>query len=242
MFGGNKKKLTATKSGIRVIPKTRRESFLPSDKAWLESKPKIEPGEYVGEGAQGVVYTVKGNPNMIVKVPKPFKHPMLGKYQNTSSRRREVIREDEDDFNEEWQKYVELDLYDEPLIIPTKAIKVKSVQVKGSFPGLVRPKVTIIGLGSKRHVPTDEEFEQIRQKLILLSARGITLTDGLQIGIDRIGRIQLYDTGFIQDRTPKRAAQKNQVMWEWLLAQFDKSIAQYGMINPSGRGGARYLS
>jgi len=234
MFG-DKKKLVANRKGIKLIPKTKRESFLPSDKEWLESKPKIEPGEYVGKGGQGAVYTVKDRPSMVVKVPLPYKYS-----DRTPSERAKYIRQEKDEFLEEWDNYNSLSLEDEPLIIPTKQIKITGDRVKGSFPGLVRPRVKVIGHNA--YIPTDEEFEQIRQKLIALSARGLTLRDGLQVGVDRAGRIQLYDLGYIQDRSPKRAAQKNQRTWESFLMYFRKSPSQYGMINPSGRGDDKYLS
>lgn len=236
MFG--KKRMVATKKGIKLIPKSKRESFLPSDKEWLDTNPKIEPDEYLGHGVQGAVYTVKNRPNMVVKVPIPYKYS-----GRTPSERQKYIRQGYNEIREEWEKYESLSLEDDPLIIPTKQIKITNHRVKGSFPGLVRPKVKPVAqYGSFGYKITDAEIEQLRQKLIALSARGIVLSDGLQVGVDRKGRIQLYDLGFIEDRTPKVAAQKNQEQWELFLEGLGKSVIKYGMINPSGCGGAKYLS
>ena len=66
-----KKKLTVTKNGIRLISKhpVRRIDFDVEDREWLVNN-EVKPDEYIDEGYFGSLYTVKGNPSFVVKVPR----------------------------------------------------------------------------------------------------------------------------------------------------------------------------
>jgi len=242
-------KLTATKSGIRVIPKVKRESFLPADEKWLATHSEVQLGKFIGEGTQGSVYTVKGRPSLVVKIPAG--------YNNVKS-------EDELNFNQRarrWNLYKEIKDVEkfgsEPLIIPSKAVTIKN---KHGFevPGIVRPRVKTIIDYTKRYTNkypsglsdlTDVEIEQVRQKVIALSKKGILLKDGLQVGRDRRGRIQLYDVGgIIQDGDTAKDIRYtfdfNQGHWEnflYLVGRlgdddgYDEVFKKYGMIKMVSR-------
>lgn len=213
-------KLTANRKGIRLIPKDkkRRESWLPEDKAWLDTNPEIIPDTKIGAGAYGDVYTVRGNGNIVVKIPEPDDH--------TAN-------------DEEWNSYESLSLDREPLMIPIKSKKV------GSANWLIKPRVKEIGYKTKHHKPTDTELEQIRRKLITLSHHGLYCDDGLQLGIDRAGRILMFDLGVMHDTTPTEAAKRNNKDWMNLLTILNKIVVidrvgyvdttKYGIVNLNER-------
>lgn len=243
-------KLTATKSGIRVIPKAKRESFLPSDKVWLETNPKIEADKFVNSGTRGSVYTIKGNSNLVVKVPRGFEYVKSGDVLEEKQARARDDIEDEITTIDKMAKH--------ELIIPSKAVTIKN---KAGFdiPGIIRPKVKIIADPTNPKPSglkdlTDTEIEQLRQKIISLSEKGILIRDGLQVGRDRKGRIQLYDVGGIEKYSNKfegpeyvrqYAFHYNQNEWRFFLQQVgvirycgsrrcsaDTAFKKYGRIEP----------
>lgn len=173
-------KLTATKSGIRLV-KPRRESFLPSDKEWLDNNPNIEPGDFVNEGTRGSVYGVKGNSNLIIKVPRGFEYVKSGDVlEYKQARARDDIEDEINTVNK---------LGNNELLIPSKAVIIKN-RVGFDIPGIVRPKVKIIADPTNSKPSglkdlTDAEIEQLRQKVISLSEKGILIRDGLQVGRDK---------------------------------------------------------
>lgn len=215
-------KLTATKSGIKVT-KQKRESFLPADEKWLSAHSEVQLGKYIGEGTQGEVYTVKGRPSLVVKIPVGFKDIKAEEELNYHQRAKR------------WGLYREIkgieEFGHEELFIPSKSTNVKN---KHGFniPAIIRPRVkTIIDYTKKEWMGqtpsglealTDTEIEQIRQKVIAVSKKGILLKDGLQIGRDRAGRIQLYDIGGVEKyasaaKDIRYAFKFNQGHWENFL-------------------------
>jgi hypothetical protein len=187
-------------------PKNRRrqEEFTPSDTAYLESHSKLKPSQYVASGHCGDVYLVSGNKNLVIKTPK---HMLNNKKSTalTSSERKKYLEWKEDDMNDEISAYKNYDLNKLPLFAPSKVINIKSDFDGKDYACIVRPKVTPVMRHNKYDEPevdpwvkkrlTDAKLEQLRRDLIRISHLGISLEDGLQIGMDTSGRLLIYDAG-----------------------------------------------
>lgn len=208
-------KLTATKSGIKV-KSMKRESFLPSDKEWLAGNPKISLGNKLGEGRNGAVYEIKGNPNLVGKVPRGF--AAEDKYTNRDMDGRTMWGRM--GIAEEYKSHLNQGLEKQPLFTPTiefnLGVKTRSGKL---YKGLIRPKVTVINdntisqrLSNATKI-TRSQLEKIRQALIKWSEQGLYMFDGLQIGIDRVGRPIQYDAGFLKRSTVNEAFENNNKQW-----------------------------
>jgi len=227
-------KLAATKSGIKIIPKVKRESFLPADEKWLSTHSEVKLGKFLGEGTQGSVYTVKGKPSLVIKIPVGYN---------------EVKAEEDLDYRQRARRY---NLYQEiedadkfgsePLIIPSKATTIKN---KHGFevPGIIRPRVRVIADPTNKTPSglkdlTDVEIEQLRQKVISLSEKGILLKDGLQVGRDRQGRIQLYDIGNIEKYSNRFESLEyiKQYVFDYNQNKWRFFLHRVGIIRYSGSG------
>jgi hypothetical protein len=158
-------------------------------------------------------------------------------------------------YEKESRAYKYLDLNNEPLFIPTKEVEVKS---QHGWQGLVRPKLTMITdqesrvSSQKLRGITDAQIESLRRKVINLSHKGFSFTDGLQIGKDVRGRLLLYDSGYFKRYTEGSSEPfyENQSEWiaflrkigkikgkEWInygeptADDYHEAIRRYGTIN-----------
>ena len=231
-----KKKLTlnsivSQKARSNPKNKKRQEGFLPVDLAYLNSNPSIEAGKSIGFGDKANVFEVKGNRNLVMKVPK-----------GNDSWLRDLVDEEGDQFNR-------FGLHNEPLFIPTKVIYVGDDE--DSYPILVRPKVAPITDYTGKVKPqnlkrvTKSLLEAIRRKLIDLSWKGFAIHDGLQLGLDKAGRPLLYDFGGLEKFAPsdKMAFKVNNEQWFYFLRKVtNKVICEsdmvtygYGTVNANER-------
>jgi hypothetical protein len=231
-------RLTSSKDGIKLVTNIPDHGFLPEDKKWIETHPNIEPDEFIGSGEFGAAYTVKGNKNLVVKVPKGYEDC------DTSDPkwRRKFIKETEYPIKNEWSNYVRFSLDREALIIPMIAMQVGNPEKDGcKFMGLVQPRVKPIGHLAGHYKPTDKELELIRQQLITLSYHNIVPLDS-ELGVDRKGRFFYYDLGSVDEVSEAAAFECNQ--WEWkglllILGKYSSSghydIEKYGEVKPNSR-------
>jgi len=246
VFG--KKKLVASASGIKIIPKAKRESFSPSDKAWLKSQKEIQLGERLGEGIAGEVFTIAGNDKLVIKVPRGYR-----KNNKFNQPEREyLVKHTQDDILIEASFYNKHKLHNEDLFIPSKIVKLPKRQSLGNRKvfGIVRPRIEQLTEGGSGRVSdsikkklTRAVMEDIRKKVIQLSHKGYIFYDGLQLGITSQGKPYLYDLGAISKREDEmRAFATNEAMWEAFLvnvgkaksfkySDLDEAIAKYGDIN-----------
>jgi hypothetical protein len=154
-----------------ISKKPRKETFLASDAAYLNTR-SIQLGKYINTGTRGQVYALEGNDNLVIKVANG--------------------RDNLKGIQKEANDYTEMDLYSKPFFIPTKVVQLNSTDI-----GLVRPRVTPIfdqhgkSNGDKL---TMSQLRELRQRIIALTEEGYVLGDGLQVGVDRVGRLLLYDT------------------------------------------------
>lgn len=252
MFG--KGKLTVNKSGIRISrKKLRREEFLPDDMAWIDkrlrSEQPIELGDFIAEGCSGSVFTVKGNKNVVIKVPKYY-NEMEEVYHGKDFPQAKRTRRD---LRIEATEVDEFGCNRAPLFAPSRIIKLPGKTPSGGdYIGILRPSVKPI-MDNAKSVPsarlkklTNGQLEEIRFNLIKLSYQGYTITDGLQIGLDRIGRPLMYDLGNItKEENPSKHMLKiifmdNNLMWISFLCFIGKQgdvnqlLAKYGAIEYDG--------
>jgi hypothetical protein len=228
-------------------PKNRRrqESFLPEDVAYLNSNPDIQPEKKLGDGMTGSVYSIKGNKNMVLKAPTGF-------YPNgdTNARRKIDVQCCADGIRREADIYNELNLEGETFCTPSKTVRLGLMKIKGKevldeeFIGLVRPKVDVIDYESTGKRPTDAQIEQIRQKLIALSNRGIMLMDGVQAGVDRAGRLLQFDLDYIEKTNNIDVAFKNNNdSWYIFLGDLNlntpSGVRKYGEVSRTSSGNRR---
>jgi hypothetical protein len=195
-------------NGFDCRPKNRRkqESFLAEDANYLNGNPNIKLGSMIGTGASGDVFAVKGNKNLVVKVPKRAMSTETEMIDTHRGRAFTSVTRIED----EMARYNQLNLENEPLCIPSKMVRIQQPNLLGSSMfGIVRPKVKpYIDYSNPVSQATlkklnDTQLETIRRKLIQLSWKGIRIYDGLQIGVDRAGRPLIYDLEWIEDANTK---------------------------------------
>ena len=234
------------KYDCRPKNKRRQETFLPDDAAYLNSDPEIRIGKKLGQGAAGEVFTVKGNKNLVVKIPRGAvdtndEYAGTISYDNATKTAARLRREIEN--------YNRLNLEHEPMCTPTHVVDLGYNSVmRGNMVGLVRPKLNTIndvgnhGYSKSLKKLTDAQVETIRQKLIELSYKGFVINDGLQIGIDRAGRPLLYDLEGIESAiswsTLPEIFTMNNHLWKRFLfdigklygTEDKKGMAKYGEI------------
>jgi hypothetical protein len=223
--------------------KRRQESFLPVDATYLNSNKPVVLGKKVGEGKYGEVFELQGNRNLVVKAPKGF--------SNKTGRSVEQRKEDTESYlNSRWGVNAELDfirennLTAEPLFSPSVIVNLGTNDLNnGDYYGVVRPKVSVIPDWHKANknynIPklTDAKLEELRRKIIHLSHKGYIFNDGLQLGMDKAGRLLIFDQGATR-RDPndtEAAFRVNSYQWEMFLILIDKDIKKYGSIRKSER-------
>jgi hypothetical protein len=186
----------------------RQEQFLPVDRDYLRENPNIEIGEMIGEGNKGVVYSVKNNRNLVVKVAGE-----VGRGTRAIER--------------EGDAYDEHDLNNEEFFIPTRRMNIAS---QHDHVGLVRPRLSII-TDAQQTIPsryannlTNSQIEELRRKIIRLSHKGYAFVDGFQIGKDARGRLLLYDVDYLDkyDSGHPEPFKINQKFWKKFLNDIGK--------------------
>lgn len=212
MITKTKKKLTPASIAPQKN-RRRQESFLPVDAAYLNSNPTIIPDKYVGGGACGDVYTIKGNRHMVVKVPREYVDRHTGR---NISDRRYIAKNNTAELEDEYDRYVDLGLEKVALFTPTKKVTLPSNELGlSNVVGLVRPRVRV--MNETMCVMNNKQFEMLRKQLISISYEGLIIPDRLQVGIDKSGKPLLYDLGWCRRTTPSRAFIHNNSEWRHFL-------------------------
>ena len=220
------KKLTVA-SIVSRTPNNRRrqEPFLPQDAQYLATSPKIKLGKPVGDGFCGEVYFLEGNENLVVKVPKYF----AGSHGRTEEQRKREISGKHDEIIDEMRSYMEHDLNNKTMFIPTKIVKMKCSLDGREYPAFVRPVVQVADEyyddtkpKGQRKLP-NAMIEDIRKKVIILSHMGFALNDGLQVGIDKAGRPLIFDAGRIErSKAYNEVFKTNRRAWRNFLYKLGK--------------------
>jgi hypothetical protein len=215
MLGDRDKDGVPDKYDCRPKNKCKQETFLSDDAAYLASHDDIYPQDLLETGANGSVYSVKGNKNLVVKFAKGVVdrgEPLKRRCADANSFEDEIAKEGE--------LYNQFNLNDEPLFIPTKVIKITGSEVdrSRSFTGLVRPRIMIVNNRKRiEYSLTTRQLNELCAKLKELSSKGFKLADGLQIGIDRTGRVLQFDVGSIEKCLPSEAYKFNNLAWAVFL-------------------------
>ena len=214
---------------------TRQEDFLSRDLRYLDAKPKIKLGKFLGKGCVGAVHEVKGNKNLVVKVVRNYKgtNDVIDELKDGKFGRRELKKESDD-----FKKY---NMINEPLFIPTRTVK-----IDGKL-AMVRPKVKMVAeyyphfRVSNKELITEAALKKLRNDLIELSHKGYVLEDGLQLGVDEAGRILLYDTGFLRkdQAGSDRAFEVNNAHWTEFINEFPGGVKKYKSITQRRPMGVR---
>jgi hypothetical protein len=200
----------------------KTDDFLPLHKEFADKVTKVTPGKLLGRGCVGEVHTVKGNDEFIVKVPR-----INGRAYSARKLSVESIQEAEEELRKEAEMYKQHDLNKLPLFIPVKVIQVDYPKHKGQI-SILKPKVQpITEYYPDLHFkikPTDKQLQQLYESLMTLSGRGVCFVDGLQLGVDPAGRIEIYDAGFIEFEKPgsERAYRVNNYQWIEILEVLGK--------------------
>lgn len=175
--------------------------FSPEDRAWLDSNPDIKFGSLdLGSGGVGRVYELDNNPNLVIKVPKRFiPYTDTEKMQDIDTRTnifRVMLLKEIDNYNK---------LKNLKIIIPTRVVKLGVKTVSGEdYLGLVRPKLKT-SLSDLKKL-SDEQLFKLRENLFELSEAGYEVIGWLQVGIDRLGKVQIFDIGDIKYCEDKKRA------------------------------------
>ena len=243
------KKLTIN-SIVSKKNRRRQEGFTPTDQAYLNSHKNVTLGKKIGEGCFGQVYEADngdGNNDFVVKIP--FQYPIIDKFeydQLSASEKRRRTRVDEYAIRGEAINYKRFKGKEQPMLIPTKITKV-NINGKKTI-GLIRPKVTPIFdnmhnvsesgklrmMKDKQRV-TNSMLRNLYNKLVILTRQGYSFDDGLQLGIDKTGRVLVFDLGDVLQYSPSSNIpyHTNYKMWVRLLEHLDKTpseIAKYSEI------------
>ncbi len=196
----------------------KQEAFLPEDQAYIKTHPivpikrKGSRERLLGEGTNGYVLGVAGNSRVALKVGKS---------------------EAWNDLKSEARFYKKHQMSKLPLMIPLKEVKTD----KGEY-AVLKPIVKPIaepGYVKNKSAFTDQRLEELRQKIIKLSYRGYIFSDGLQLGIDKAGRLLQFDTGAMKRVHSKsgisnKPFEENNIEWKTLLKKLGKSTSKYGKI------------
>ena len=197
----------------RPANRKKQESFLSSDSAYLRSnKSIIVPDKYLGFGSTAVVYTVSGNPNLVIKIP----HGYMDTGDSDRRNRIEIIKTCIGHLKDEYKLYTDYDLEHEALFTPTQLVQLPENDIGVGAIGLLRPYVQVIKKGTNL---TDKQIEALRQQLISISKKGLVLGNGLQLGIDKSGKILLYDIGMLRKGHPDGAFWSNGETWRNFLVR-----------------------
>lgn len=237
-----KKKLTINSI---VSRKPRKAAFLREDAEYLDNNSGFLLGRCIGEGCSGTIFEVQDKTDFVIKAPNAY-----GKKQC-------MMRDDKfnggtcaykDNIEVEARVYDRLNLKENSLAIPTKRTPLgKCNRINGECTGLIRPKVDVVTdpFGSYSDI-TRSQIEQLRRKVIAMSHDGLVLTDGLQVGLDKAGRMLQFDLEDIEKGSPERAFRRNNTAWTSFLhkitgirkenvSAWNRMLAQYGIINPNER-------
>jgi hypothetical protein len=217
-------------NGFDCVPTNRRkqESFLPQDAQFLATHSKFGLGKYLGKGCVGEVREMRGNKNLIIKTTRSYEGAtdVVSEIKDGKFAKRELKKESDD--------FIKYKLEKEPLFIPTKTVKIGA---DGRM-ALIRPKVHVLVeyyphfKVSNKQLVKPENLVKLRNDLIDLSKKGYVFEDGLQLGIDDVGRILMYDIGFLRRDSPgsDRAFQINDMHWNEFISEFAGGVAKYGHI------------
>jgi hypothetical protein len=200
------------KYDCRPKNKCKQESFLVRDSAYIRSTQSIMPGKFIDSSVRSEVFIVAGNKNMVIKVPKGYIKHDAGMF--LPSARRAAIAKSMKYLQDEYDLYVKYDLENEALFSPTQLINLPQNDLGMTAIGLMRPYVKVI---NEDRLLTTGQLEALRQQMISISRKGLYLTDDLQIGIDKSGRVLLFDLDWIEKGTPSEAFDVNNEWWENLL-------------------------
>jgi hypothetical protein len=231
-------------NGFDCRPKNRRkqESFLPVDATYVNLHSIVTPDKFVGSGASGDVFTIKGNRHMVVKVPRAYTmHPDLTGYTTTA--RINLVKNRTIDLEEEYNIYTQYGLEHEALFTPTKKVMLapNDLGLTGVI-GLVRPRVrTIYDI----KVLNNKQLEMLRKQLVSISEKGLSIEDGLQIGLDKSGKPLLFDLGYVNKTTRSKAFRNNHNLWmsfinvimvrrKEVFTSMDALLDKYGRVYPDG--------
>lgn len=208
----------------------RQEEFLPRDLKFLNTHPKVRLGKFLGKGCVGEVRSLIGNKNLVIKTVRSYEgkngDDVVPDIRDGKFATRELKKEADD--------YTKYNLEQEPLFIPTRAVKVG----KKRKLGLIRPKIHIVSEYypkfhiNNKNLITEKSLRELREKIIADSKKGFVFVDGLQLGIDDTSRILMYDIGFMEKDKPgsDRAFMVNNAHWEEFISQFSGGKAKYGGI------------
>ena len=226
-----KKKLTLKS----IVSRPRKEAFLSRDIAYLNSNPNITLGKQIGTGYFSDVFEVEGNKHLAIKITRHFND--IENY--TISELKYYMQDAEREIEEEYRQYQEGDFERQPLMIPTKAIRITIDGIESV--GLVRPRVLPIydkedgnTLPCKRKL-SDKQLRSLFGLLVELTHKGYAFHDHLQIGIDSRGRLLVYDLGDVlkYPLSSNIPYHSNNRSWRGFLEHLGKTpsqIERYGEI------------
>ena len=213
----------------RPYNKKKQESFLPDDANWIKSN-KIEKDKKLGSGMIGDVFKVKGNNNLVIKtvtkIRKTTKNtpPEVAKFAKNAAKFRNSA------FDKEMEFYDKNKMYKEPLIIPAKKVKISGTNeigvVKPSIIPIIEPST---GRIKNKQLITEKMLLDAQKKLTILSYRGYIFSDGLQLGIDRSGKLLQFDTGQMKriinnGKISAAPFKHNNALWLQFIRKFDKFL------------------
>ena len=221
-----------------ITSKTRKAAFLRDDEEYLATMSELKLGKKIGEGYHSNVHELEGNPNLVAKVPHLF-FGEASDYDMKKGQFEQRSKEKVENIEREAALYDQHGFNSRELFIPTKAMRIthdKDKHKKATV--LIRPKITntyapVRGTHEIKNV-TDSQLITLRKQIAELSAEGFVFMDGIQVGVDRAGRLLLFDSGDIMKlRTGGRdTAKMNNEVWKAFLAKIGKigCIKTYGEI------------
>lgn len=227
--------------------KRKQESFLSQDAAYLNSNDSIKLGTFIDNGSYGSVYFVKDNDNLIVKLPMGFADD--GKLSR-KERKYKLFERGIGAHQQEINAIRNFDTNSLPLFAPSKIVNMGRSDISKDkysrdkqYQGIIHPTVTPAGARSGEYKLSDAQLAQIRKHLIQLSYKGIYVNDHLQIGVDKAGRLLIYDLGFIEKEAPSIAFRENDRRWvdwlfelgkvsQWCYDNDGAELKKYGRIEP----------
>jgi hypothetical protein len=210
--------------------KKKQESFAPDDLKWITAN-KIETDRKIGSGMIGDVATVKGNKNLIVKTVTKLRKPNKNTPRDVIQCASRAADFRKTAFDAEIRFYEKNHMYKEPLIIPSKHIALAGTNEIGIVRPVVKPVVDpSTGRLKNKNLVTEKMLLDAQRKLTILSYKGYIFSDGLQLGIDKTGKLLQFDVGQMKKINNSRGKisnipfKHNNVVWLQFIQKFKKYL------------------
>lgn len=208
----------------------KQEDFSLEQKNALDNMDSFTIGSRLGNGKFGTVFTLKENPDFVVKIDNSAldidsEHKSIIKSANKKGKKYTTKSKRGSSMADEMKLFKQNNLKDVEMVSPSKAKMVDIPSEFGTYRtlGIIRPKLEVIMEHSQITNPSKVSksmLEDIRKNMNSLGSNYLGLQDSLQIGIDKKGNPLIFDTdGIRRTESTQEAMRDNTATWDELKSR-----------------------